>query len=120
MAEGGLLSVSVSKDLTELQKQLREKLQASKVNILVMGHAGSGKTTLIRLVLGVPVGESGVGMPVTQSFLKYQDVGKKLCIYDSKGMVFVMFVLVFLFEMCFKFVLMVFLLFVCSLFVQCI
>ena len=57
----------------------------SRVNIMLAGKTGSGKSTLINSVFGEDFAVAGIGAPVTQSFELYEKPDIPLCIYDVKG-----------------------------------
>lgn len=57
----------------------------SKLNVLIVGKTGVGKSTLINAVFGDKVAKTGSGRPVTQEILKIE-VNKNFSIYDTKGL----------------------------------
>lgn len=57
----------------------------SKLNVLIVGKTGVGKSTLINAVFGDEVAETGSGKPVTQEIKKIE-VNKNFSIYDTKGL----------------------------------
>ncbi|EDO8526932.1 DUF697 domain-containing protein [Campylobacter jejuni] len=63
---------------------LKERQEQDKLNILILGGTGVGKSTLINTVFGKEVAKTGDGAPVTQKIEKFEKEG--LCIYDSKGL----------------------------------
>ncbi len=70
---------------------LEEKLHVAqrelgRVNILVAGKTGVGKSTLINAVFGEAVSETGRGRPVTQKVAKYEPAGLPLRLWDTKGL----------------------------------
>ena len=64
----------------------RKKYAVKKVNILLCGYTGSGKSSLARAILGDVVPESaiGTGAPKTMGYEKYEN--DLVCIWDSKGL----------------------------------
>ena len=56
-----------------------------KVNLLVAGKAGVGKTTLTNAIFGQKVGKVGVGLPVTTDITKHEVKGSPFVIYDVQG-----------------------------------
>eukprot|EP00736_Rhodelphis_marinus_P001612 Rmarinus@m.22465 len=67
----------------EFAKQQRS---ATKPNVLLVGHCGSGKSSIVNAVFGEDLATTGAGSPITQHFEKFSPPGKPLVIYDSKGL----------------------------------
>ena len=57
----------------------------NKLNIIVAGWVGVGKSTLINGVFGKEVAKTGVGEPVTRDCTKYTLNDCSITIYDTKG-----------------------------------
>ncbi|WP_000400731.1 GTPase [Helicobacter pylori] len=74
--EGGL---NMSKMLEHIKKE------KPKMNILLMGYIGSGKSSLINALFGKEITKTGVGEPVTQHIKKYIDEQKGLVFWDTQG-----------------------------------
>lgn len=55
-----------------------------KLNILIIGGTGVGKSTLINTMFDKEIAKTNDGAPITQAIQKYEKEG--LCIYDSKGL----------------------------------
>ena len=82
----------------ELNKKFSEEYdKASKIyrkrpNILVCGYTGSGKSSLIKAILGdaVPAEAIGDGSPKTMDFVRYppkeSDTNNDIIVWDSRGM----------------------------------
>ncbi|WP_001992950.1 GTPase [Helicobacter pylori] len=60
-------------------------IKESKMNILLMGATGSGKSSLINALFGKEIAKAGVGKPITQHLEKYIDEQKGLILWDTKG-----------------------------------
>ncbi|MFP6278920.1 GTPase [Helicobacter pylori] len=60
-------------------------IKESKMNILLMGYTGSGKSSLINALFGKEITKTGVGEPITQHIEKYIDEQKGLVFWDTKG-----------------------------------
>ncbi|WP_305876131.1 GTPase [Helicobacter pylori] len=74
--EGGL---NMSKMLEHIKKE------KPKMNVLLMGGTGVGKSSLINALFGKEIAKAGVGKPITQHLEKYIDEQKGLILWDTKG-----------------------------------
>ncbi|NHA55085.1 GTPase [Helicobacter pylori] len=74
--EGGL---NMSKMLEHIKKE------KPKMNILLMGATGVGKSSLINALFGKEIAKAGVGKPITQHLEKFIDEKKGLILWDTKG-----------------------------------
>jgi uncharacterized protein (DUF697 family)/GTP-binding protein EngB required for normal cell division len=72
------------KDLFEKVKQEQEKL--GKVNILIAGKTGVGKSTLVNAVFGESVAKTGLGRPVTADIKWYEPQGLPVRLCDTQGL----------------------------------
>ncbi|TPH79457.1 GTPase RsgA [Helicobacter pylori] len=61
------------------------KKEKPKMNILLMGATGVGKSSLINALFGKEIAKAGVGKPVTQHLEKYVDEEKGLILWDTQG-----------------------------------
>jgi GTP-binding protein EngB required for normal cell division len=57
-----------------------------KVNVLITGITGAGKSSLINSIFDKDLAQTGVGKPITQHFQKYSSDTSTINIYDSKGL----------------------------------
>lgn len=78
-------------NLTELADLLLKKSadrvsEFDKVNIIVMGKTGVGKSTLINNLFREKLAQTGIGKPVTQHLRKITQKGMPLTLYDTKGL----------------------------------
>lgn len=64
--------------------EARQKI--GRVNILIAGKTGVGKTTLINAVFGAKVGKTGIGVPVTTGITWYEPPGLPLRLCDTRGL----------------------------------
>ncbi len=74
--EGGL---NISKMLEHIKKE------KPKMNVLLMGATGVGKSSLINALFGKEIAKAGVGKPITQHLEKYIDEKKGLILWDTKS-----------------------------------
>ncbi|MGL2851931.1 GTPase [Helicobacter pylori] len=74
--EGGL---NMSKMLEHIKKE------KPKMNVLLMGGTGVGKSSLINALFGKEIAKAGVGKPITQHLEKFIDEKKGLILWDTKG-----------------------------------
>ncbi len=61
------------------------KKEKPKMNILLMGATGVGKSSLINALFGEEIAKAGVGKPITQYLEKFIDKKKGLILWDTKG-----------------------------------
>lgn len=82
------MSLKIESDFAELLKQkLEEALkQRGKVNILIVGKAGVGKSTLVNAVFQGNLAETGDGRPVTKTTREIKKEGIPLSIFDTRGL----------------------------------
>ncbi len=68
-------------------EKMHEVIKKEKpiMNILLMGAAGMGKSSLINGLFGQEVAKAGVGKSLTQHLEKYVDEEKGLILWDAKG-----------------------------------
>jgi len=64
----------------------REIKGMTKLNVMILGKTGVGKSTLINNVFQQPLAEVGVGKPVTDCIRKYEKEDFPLAVYDTPGM----------------------------------
>jgi len=75
-------------DFTELLKQkLEEALKKrGRVNIVIAGKTGVGKSTLVNAVFQGNLAETGDGRPVTKTTREIKKDGIPLSIFDTRGL----------------------------------
>mgnify|MGYP002519665734 CR=1 FL=1 len=62
-----------------------DKKSKEKLNVLIMGKTGVGKSTLINAIFGSKVAKTGSGKPITQQIQEHQ-INDDFSIFDSKGL----------------------------------
>ncbi|WP_447917373.1 GTPase [Achromobacter aegrifaciens] len=78
-------------DTPQLQDAIADAIStatrgAGRVNILVAGKTGVGKSTLINAVFRGDLAKTGAGKPVTQSTQEFTRAGHPLTIIDTRGL----------------------------------
>ncbi|WP_106409098.1 YcjF family protein [Teichococcus deserti] len=68
------------------QKAEEERRRMGRVNILIAGKTGVGKSTLVNAVFGEQVALTGMGRPVTQDISWYEPPQLPLRLCDTKGL----------------------------------
>ncbi len=83
--ENDMEETEVIKEFNEKYKEARGKF-GKRPNILVCGYTGSGKTSLVKAILGdvVPENAIGDGRPMTMGYDCYEN--ELVRIWDSKGL----------------------------------
>ena len=70
-----------------IMKEVKQKIQGlNKLNVMVLGKTGVGKSTLINSVFQEPIAQTGIGKPVTSRIKKYEKADYPLSIYDTPGL----------------------------------
>ena len=69
-----------------MAKVKKEYEDLNKLNVMVLGKTGVGKSTLINKVFGEEIVKTGIGRPVTTDIKKYEKQGYPLAIYDTPGL----------------------------------
>ena len=82
------LGSSFNKKTKEIDKEKIKKEtygNKSKLNIVLFGATGVGKSSLVNAVFGDDIVKSGVGEPITQFLEKIEIKSKGLTLWDTKG-----------------------------------
>jgi len=86
MASNDNSGKDIAQGVQDLVNSIKDKLKnLARLNIIVAGKTGSGKSTLINSVFRANLAETGIGMPVTQHMRKYTKEDVPLTIYDTVG-----------------------------------
>lgn len=80
-------TINPSLPIVEIDKSLL-KLKSVKYNVMIIGKAGVGKTSLINYLYGEKVGETGVGISITEGFVPIDIAvnNQNIRIYDTEGL----------------------------------
>ena len=71
----------------EVMKAIKKaRAELAKLNVMVLGKTGVGKSSLINNMFSEPLANVGIGKPVTDEIRKYEKDGYPLVIYDTPGL----------------------------------
>lgn len=81
---GGYDAQSIADKILEaIQREIKGM---SRLNVMILGKTGVGKSTLINNIFQEPLAAVGVGKPVTSCIRKYEKEDFPLAVYDTPGM----------------------------------
>lgn len=77
-------------DQFDLEKFFREGLAhalrgKARLNVMLAGRVGVGKSTLVNAIFGAPIAPTGVGSSITQSIQRYVQQNLPISVYDTPG-----------------------------------
>lgn len=72
-------------EVTYSEYESKNNINKEKVNIIVAGKTGVGKSSLINYIFGKEVAKVGDGQPVTQEIQEYDLENDNITLFDTKG-----------------------------------
>ena len=77
-------------DEFDLEKFFREGLSQAlrgktRLNVMLAGRVGVGKSTLVNAIFGEPIAPTGVGCSITQNIQRYTRSNLPISVYDTPG-----------------------------------
>ena len=72
-------------EITYSEYDSKKNINKEKVNIIVAGKTGVGKSSLINYIFGKEVAKVGDGQPVTQEIQEYDLENDNITLFDTKG-----------------------------------
>ena len=72
-------------EVTYSEYESKKNINKEKVNIIVAGKTGVGKSSLINYIFGKEVAKVGDGQPVTQEIQEYDLENDNITLFDTKG-----------------------------------
>ena len=72
-------------EVTYSEYESKKNINKEKVNIIVAGKTGVGKSSLINYIFGKKVAKVGDGQPVTQEIQEYDLENDNITLFDTKG-----------------------------------
>ena len=72
-------------EVTYSEYESKKNINKEKVNIIVAGKTGVGKSSLINYIFGKEVAKVGDGQPVTQEIQEYNLENDNITLFDTKG-----------------------------------
>lgn len=80
------MAIGIDKIAQQVIDAVNENIKnLNKLNVLVMGKSGVGKSTLINSIFRGNLAETGLGRPITQSIRKIEKKDYPIAIYDTPG-----------------------------------
>jgi uncharacterized protein (DUF697 family) len=78
------------RDEFDLEKFFREGFShalrgKTRLNVMLAGRVGVGKSTLVNAIFGAPIAPTGVGSSITQSVQRYVRSNLPISVYDTPG-----------------------------------
>lgn len=83
MADNNLGEFSVSEMIGQIQDVMKS---LTRLNIIVAGKTGAGKSTLINNVFKERLASTGIGLPVTEHICRIDKQDEPLTVFDTRGL----------------------------------
>ena len=71
--------------ILEKAEKIGEAMKDKRLNVMIIGPTGVGKSTLINAIFGSKKAETGSGKPITQGIEEHK-INENFYIYDTKGL----------------------------------
>jgi uncharacterized protein (DUF697 family)/predicted GTPase len=86
----GLIRYTEGADEFDLERFFRDGLSQAfrgktRLNVMLAGRVGVGKSTLVNAIFGRPIAPTGVGSSITQSIQRYIQPDLPISVYDTPG-----------------------------------
>ena len=78
---------NVSDIANQIIEEVKKEYQSmNKLNVMILGKTGVGKSTLINNMFSRNLAETGIGLPVTDKIQKFEYPDFPLAIFDTPGL----------------------------------
>lgn len=81
--DGSEIGAILGKAFAQFQKQWSDDKKREALSVLIVGKSGAGKSSLINVVFGEELAQTGQGRPITSKIEEFEKDGLK--IFDTRG-----------------------------------